>query len=314
MSAQEYRSIASCRAAAPSASRRGSSSSRAETASASAPASSGGTATEVSGVITSRYPGMSEATTGVAQANARVSTMPKLSPPSDGAMSALAEASSRGQILLAEEAEHVDAVVGNAQPRAAEAVRRAGRRRRCRAGPPCACGCRARRAAARAGPSSTHGARRRPRDARGRPARRLRGSARRSERSRTRPEASAAPRRVPARRRRSADRGALRGSPRPASPAASSRGRRSHGACRPSGRPTTRAPRCRASASSARAGAAGRSPRSSSTRRMRRIDRGLRMMFGSEPFAGTITERPIGITSGGGSPCRPTRGWSTRVN
>ena len=38
----------------------------------------------------------------------------------------------------------------------------------------------------------------------------------------------------------------------------------------------------------------------SSTRRMRRIDRGLRMMFGSEPFAGTITERPIGITSGGG--------------
>ena len=51
-----------------------------------------------------------------------------------------------------------------------------------------------------------------------------------------------------------------------------------------------------------------------STRRIRRIERGLRMMFGSEPFAGTITERPIGITSGGGSPCRPTRGWSTRVN
>ncbi len=35
------------------------------------------------------------------------------------------------------------------------------------------------------------------------------------------------------------------------------------------------------------------------------IERGLRMMFGSEPFAGTITERPIGITSGGGSPWRP---------
>ena len=30
--------------------------------------------------------------------------------------------------------------------------------------------------------------------------------------------------------------------------------------------------------------------------------RGLRMMFGSEPFAGTITDRPIGITSVGGSP------------
>ena len=31
--------------------------------------------------------------------------------------------------------------------------------------------------------------------------------------------------------------------------------------------------------------------------RMRKIERGLRMMFGSDPFAGTITERPIGITS-----------------
>src|SRR5438105_1000200 len=38
------------------------------------------------------------------------------------------------------------------------------------------------------------------------------------------------------------------------------------------------------------------------------------MMFGSVPFAGTITERPIGITSAGGVPCRPTRGWRTRVN
>ncbi len=47
---------------------------------------------------------------------------------------------------------------------------------------------------------------------------------------------------------------------------------------------------------------------------MRRIERGLRMMFGSDPFAGTITDRPIGITSGGGSPCRPTRGCRTRVN
>ena len=52
----------------------------------------------------------------------------------------------------------------------------------------------------------------------------------------------------------------------------------------------------------------------SSTRRIRRMARGLRMMFGREPLAGTITERPIGITSGGGSPCRPTRGWSARVN
>jgi hypothetical protein len=38
------------------------------------------------------------------------------------------------------------------------------------------------------------------------------------------------------------------------------------------------------------------------------------MMFGKEPFAGTITERPTEITSGGGSPWRPTRGCRTRVN
>src|SRR3990172_6053127 len=37
-------------------------------------------------------------------------------------------------------------------------------------------------------------------------------------------------------------------------------------------------------------------------------------MLGSEPLAGTITERPTGITFDGGSPCLPTRGWSTRVN
>ena len=63
-------------------------------ASASAAGSPGGTATDVSGVITSRYPVMSDATTGVAHAKARVSTMPKLSPPSEGATSAFAEASS----------------------------------------------------------------------------------------------------------------------------------------------------------------------------------------------------------------------------
>ncbi len=36
-------------------------------------------------------------------------------------------------------------------------------------------------------------------------------------------------------------------------------------------------------------------------------------MLGSEPFAGTITERPTGITSGGALPWRPSRGWSARV-
>ena len=43
----------------------------------------------------------------------------------------------------------------------------------------------------------------------------------------------------------------------------------------------------------------------SSAARVRNTERGLRMMFGRVPFAGTITERPIGITSGGGDPCRP---------
>ena len=47
---------------------------------------------------------------------------------------------------------------------------------------------------------------------------------------------------------------------------------------------------------------------------MRKNERGLRTMFGSEPFAGTITDRPTGITFAGGSPCRPTRGCRTRVN
>ena len=54
---------------------------------------------------------MSEATTGVAQANARVSTMPKLSPPSDGATNAFADAKLLGELVLAQEAEHVDPVV-----------------------------------------------------------------------------------------------------------------------------------------------------------------------------------------------------------
>ena len=40
----------------------------------------------------------------------------------------------------------------------------------------------------------------------------------------------------------------------------------------------------------------------SSTRRTRKIDRGLSTMFGSEPFAGTITDRPTGITFAGGLP------------
>ena len=40
----------------------------------------------------------------------------------------------------------------------------------------------------------------------------------------------------------------------------------------------------------------------SRTRLTRTHERGLRQMFGSEPLAGTMTERPTGITFGGGSP------------
>ena len=59
---------------------------------------------------------MSDATTGVAQANARVSTMPKLSPPSDGARSAFVERSRSVRLLLREEADDVDPVVGDTEP------------------------------------------------------------------------------------------------------------------------------------------------------------------------------------------------------
>ena len=40
----------------------------------------------------------------------------------------------------------------------------------------------------------------------------------------------------------------------------------------------------------------------SRVRRMRKCVLGERTMFGSDPFAGTITERPTGITFGGGLP------------
>src|SRR5947208_2591333 len=49
-------------------------------------------------------------------------------------------------------------------------------------------------------------------------------------------------------------------------------------------------------------------------RLIRGTDDGLSTMFGSVPFAGTITDRPTGSTSGGGRPCRPWRGWSALVN
>ena len=78
----------------PSDRRRGSSSSSATSASASARSSPGGKSTPVSSVMTALYPGMSDATTGTAHAKPRVSTMPKLSWPTDGTASAFARSSS----------------------------------------------------------------------------------------------------------------------------------------------------------------------------------------------------------------------------
>ena len=59
---------------------------------------------------------MSDATTGSAHANARVSTMPKLSSPSDGATSAFVAQQRRRELVLGEEADDVDPVVGDTQP------------------------------------------------------------------------------------------------------------------------------------------------------------------------------------------------------
>ena len=47
--------------------------------------------------------------------------------------------------------------------------------------------------------------------------------------------------------------------------------------------------------------------------RGRRRD-GLRMMFGSDPFAGTITERPTGMHAGGRLAVTADAGVETRVN
>ena len=64
---------------------------------------------------------MSDATTGTAQAKARVSTMPKLSMPTDGATRSFARSSSSVRRVLAEEAEHVDPVLRHAVAREQEA-------------------------------------------------------------------------------------------------------------------------------------------------------------------------------------------------
>ena len=82
--------------------------------------------------------------------------------------------------------------------------------------------------------------------------------------------------------------------PRVARPVHPTRARRSRGTSPPSGRATTRARRRRSPASSARGRGSGRSRSRSKIRLIRSGVVGLRTMFGSEPFAGTITERPTG--------------------
>ena len=227
--------------------------------------------------------------------------MPKLSPPSEGATSAFAREQLLGELLLRQEAEHVDAVVGDAQPchqqpdaqriGAADAKRRTGARGGSRATPA----------------SSTC----RPLRFSWRPAKTIRcsrpaGSAVRRDEDAVRDDLVVArepalrPTRAPAARRRCGGRAARRGIPTPASRTASSRDRRSRGTS-----PTIGAVQI-ASVAMHGVGVIGSCRWTTSKRSrasaclIRKNERGLRMMFGSVPFAGTITERPIGITSGGG--------------
>ena len=242
---------------------------------------------------------MSDATTGVAQANARVSTIPKLSPPSEGASERLGRAEEVGERVLREEPDDVDPVVGHAEP----------------------------------GEQEPHGERVGARHDEPRPGASadLRPRAEQHMEALARLVAAREDDRVLAAARVGllGDQDAVRDDlPRAAEPRARpSRARARETAMRWSTRsirkphagiPRRIQPRSPeawwvatiGSVASARtatqiAGVIGSwrwstSNRSrSSTRRMRKNDRGLSTMFGSEPFAGTITERPTGMTFGG---------------
>ena len=232
--------------------------------------------------------------------------MPKLSPPSDGATSAFTESSSAVS-SLAQEAEDVDAVERERRAGGGRSPTARGRRRRREAARRSRGGRRARRAAGRAAPSRLVAAderdamlARRPgwasagmttpfgtisyspgnqREAESRACSEtaIRWSIRRSPRP-------GLPRRIQPRSPEAWNVGGDRGVPGEREVARHGIG--VIGSCRWSTSNCSR----------------------SSTRLMRKNARGLRMMFGSEPFAGTITERPIGITWSGGLPCRPSRG------
>ena len=270
--------------------------------------------TAVSGLTTSLYPSMSDATTGVAHANARVSTIPKLSPPSDGASSALVDFQEVRERVLGEEADDLDPVVGDAEPGEQQPYGERVGAGDDEAGSGCGGGAPARRAGGPGALSAARGGRRRRRCARDRPDPPVRGSGRRWGRPPTALPTSGRPSPAPARRPRSADRCDPSGTPSRACRGASSRDPRRRGGSRPSASAPARAPRRRSQASSGswRCKTSNRSR--SSTRLTRKNDRGLRTMLGSEPFAGTITDRPTGITLAGGFPWRPTRGWRARVN
>ena len=122
-----------------------------------------------------------------------------------------------------------------------------------------------------------------------------------------------APTPPPSATRRSARRSGPSGTPRTSARRASSRGRRARDASRRSGTGRARASRRRSRASSARAGARRRTAPRRARRACARSVRGERTMFGSEPFAGTTTDRPTGMIPSGSGPCRPLRGWRKRV-
>ena len=240
---------------------------------------------------------MSEATAGVAQANASARTSPKLSPPSAGVHGrpSRVENSSRPH-LVRDDAEHVDARLVEAEAARAAAGTAAGR---------CRSAAAARRFAVDLGPGPQQGrqafARVVPADEDDVVGRGLPGSASVGDQHAVRDDAVVAgmPARgglaPPSARPRSARRSGRSGSPRSAGRRAASRDRRARATWRRSGSGRTRAWRRRSRASSARAGGGRRIARRRSARRMRAIERGESTMFGSEPFAGTTTERPTGM-------------------
>ena len=255
---------------------------------------------------------MSEATTGVAHANARVSTIPKLSPPSDGATSTLAAVSS--------------SVNASCSRKPSTSIPSSGTRSRVSRS----------RTASGSAPTMRNLApvrRRISGHARSITCRPLRGSCRPAKRMRcSRPPGSASggtrtpfgtiSYSPPSQRCADSaawDETAIRWSIRSARKPQTGVAIRIQASSPDAWKVPTIGHRAIASTAMQIAGVIGSWRCSTSKRSRSRIrltrstDDGLRTMFGSEPLAGTITERPTGSTSGGGRPWRPWRGWRTLV-